>query len=123
MQLPVHPDAAFHPCASVALPGLKRFEPNHQGRNDIARIGRKNRHGQNFSNCASIGADFFLDVSDLLRLRQFRQGQLCFRFAAQLPNFLRIRRFQDGPRSIEKPIESCVKRLRSLLRGRFFAFH
>ena len=44
MQLAVHPDAAFHPGARLL--GLKRLEPHYESRNDIARIGRKNRHGQ-----------------------------------------------------------------------------
>ena len=121
MQLTVHKDTALHSCVFVLE--LKWFEPDHERRNHITGVGRKDRHGYHFNDGSITGLGIFLDVTDLLRIRQFVQGELRFGFGVQLSNIVRIQRLNDRAFTIEEAIKSCVKRLRRLLRGRLLPFH
>src|SRR5437773_5334452 len=119
MQLAVRPESAFHP--GVFIFQLKWFEPDHERGNYFAGVTRKNRHRYQFIDRSAACLGIFLDVTDLLRLRQFVQGELHFRFGVQFSNIVGIQRLDDRTVTVEEAIKSRVKRLRRLLGRRLLA--
>jgi hypothetical protein len=123
MQLSINPDAASHSHLGVFLFKLKRFESDDECGNDVARVGRKNRHSYHLIDDSAAGVRVSLDITDLLLVGQSAQSQLRFRFRIQFTHVVGIWRLDDRAIGIEKAIKSRVQRLRCLLRGRFIPFH
>src|SRR5437867_2261231 len=121
MQLAVRPDSAVHSRAFIFE--LEWFEADHERGNHIAGVSRKNRHGYHFIDRSTTGLGIFMDVTDLLCVRQFVQSELCFRFGVQLSYIVRIQRLDDRAFTVEEAVKSRMKRLRPLLRGRLLTFH
>jgi hypothetical protein len=71
MQVAIHPNATLHSGAFVFE--LKRLEPDHERRNQIACVGREDRHCYYFVDSASR-----LDIPDLPGVGQFCQRKLSF---------------------------------------------
>ena len=123
MQLAINPDATSHFHLGVFLFKLKRFEPDDERGDNVARIAGKDRHSYYFVDGFSVGFGIFPDITDLLRIGQSAQGQLRFRFRIQFTHVVDIWRLNDRTCAVEKPIKSRMQRLRRLFRRRFVAFH
>src|SRR6266576_2912808 len=68
MQLAINPDATSHSRLSVFLFKLKRFEPDDERRDHVARVAREDRHSYHFVDSSSAGFSIFADVTCLLRV-------------------------------------------------------
>ena len=123
MQVAINPDAASHSHLSVFLFKLKRFEPDDERGDNVARVAREDRHSYYFVDGSSVGLATFPDVTDLLRAGQSAQGQLRLRFRIQFTHVVGIWRLNDRACAVEKPIKSRMQRSRGLFRRRFVAFH
>src|SRR5207249_12157378 len=86
MQLTVHKDTALHSCVFVLE--LRWFEPDHERRNHITGVGRKDRHGYHFNDGSITGMGILLDVTNLLRIRPSVHCDLRFGFAVHLSNIV-----------------------------------
>jgi len=71
MQVAINPNATLH--SGVFVFELKRLETDHERRNQIACVGREDRHGYHFVDGASR-----LDIPDLPCVGQFCQRKLTF---------------------------------------------
>src|SRR5438105_15235659 len=94
MQLPSYPDATSHSHLSVFLFKLKRFEPDDECRDHVARVAREDRHSYHFVDSSSAGFSIFPDVTGLLRVGQYAQGQLPFRFRIKFTHVVRMMRLK-----------------------------
>src|SRR4029077_6899279 len=62
MQLAIDPDSALYSSAGVFFLKLKRFESDDECGNDIARVGRKNRHSYHLIDNSAAGVRVSLDI-------------------------------------------------------------
>ncbi len=67
----------------------KRFESDDEGRDNVARVAREDRHSYYFVDSSSVGFGILPDITDLLRIGQSAQGQLRFRFRIQFTHVVR----------------------------------
>src|SRR4030095_3682356 len=105
MQAAIYPDTPFH-SRTGPFPGyLEWLEADDESRNDVACFSRKNRRAHYFINSLVRRASVFQNVTNLLGLWQFPEGELCFGRRVQFSDIGRIGRRQNRAGAILKVIQ------------------